>query len=102
MRRGPFPSWGDLAMNQALVERRLADVRCVALDLDGTVYKGSSLFEWTNPFLALLRELDIECDFLTNNSSRSAADYVHHLTGMGLDVTADQIFTSGVATIECL
>jgi len=89
-------------MNHALVERRLADVRCVALDLDGTVYKGKSLFEWTNPFLALLRELDIECDFLTNNSSRSAADYLHHLTDMGLDVSADQIFTSGVATIECL
>jgi HAD superfamily hydrolase (TIGR01450 family) len=89
-------------MNQALVERRLADIRCVALDLDGTVYKGKSLFEWTNPFLALLRELGIDYDFLTNNSSRSASDYVRHLTDMGLDVTADQVFTSGLATIECL
>lgn len=89
-------------MSESPLSRRLADIRCVALDLDGTVYKGRSLFEWSNPFLQQLREMGIAYDFLTNNSSRSAADYLHHLTELGLDVTAEQIFTSGLATIECL
>jgi len=89
-------------MSDAQLFQRLADIRCVALDLDGTVYKGQSLFDWSNPFLMQLRELGIAYDFLTNNSSRSATDYLHHLTDLGLDVTAEQIFTSGLATIECL
>ena len=29
-------------------------------------------------------------------------DYVHHLTAMGLDVSHEQVFTSGMATTECL
>jgi NagD protein len=89
-------------MSESQLSRQLAEIRCVALDLDGTVYKGRSLFEWSNPFLLQLRELGIAYDFLTNNSSRSAADYLHHLTDLGLEVTAEQIFTSGLATIECL
>lgn len=87
----------DSALNE-----RLAAIRCVALDLDGTLYKGKTLFEWTVPFLELLRELELSYYFLTNNCSRSGADYVHHLKRIGLQVTSEQIFTSGQATIDLL
>ena len=53
---------------------RTADLRAirhVALDMDGTIYKGGTLFDFTPPFLARLNELGIGHTFLTNNSSRS-------------------------------
>ncbi len=84
------------------MNRRLKEIRHVALDMDGTIYKGGTLFEATTPFLALLKELGIGCTFLTNNPSRSVADYLAHLRSMGISATADQLYTSAQATIEFL
>jgi NagD protein len=81
---------------------RLRQVSHVALDLDGTIYKGGTLFPCTLPFLARMRELGIGCTFLTNNPSKSSADYLAHLRKMGLTATADQLYTSAQATIDCL
>ncbi len=80
----------------------LRRVRHVALDMDGTIYRGRTLFPFTNPFLKLLAELGITHSFLTNNCSKSAADYAGHLRGMGVAVEDGQIYTSGQATLEHL
>ena len=85
-----------------LMPKRLQDVRHVALDMDGTIYSGGTLFESTRPFLALLGGLGIGHTFLTNNSSRSAKDYLTHLRKIGIAATADQLYTSTQATIEYL
>ena len=53
------------------MNRRLEKIRHVALDMDGTIYKGGTLFDATAPFLAALRELGIGYTFLTNNPSKS-------------------------------
>lgn len=82
--------------------RRLRDITHVALDMDGTIYKGGTLFPCTLPFLARMRHLGIGCTFLTNNPSKSSADYLAHLGKMGLTATADQLYTSTQATIDCL
>lgn len=87
----------ETSMHQSL--RR---IRHVALDMDGTIYNGGTLFAFTNPFLARLTELGIGCTFLTNNSSKSVQDYVAHLRHMGVTATADQLFTSTQATLEYL
>jgi NagD protein len=84
------------------MNKRLRDIRHVALDMDGTIYSGGTLFESTAPFLALLAELGIGHTFLTNNSSRSAKDYLAHLRKIGIRATADQLYTSTQATIEYL
>jgi NagD protein len=81
---------------------RLRGIRHVALDMDGTIYKGGTLFACTLPFLAQLRTLGIGCTFLTNNPSKSSADYLAHLRRMGLPATADELFTSTQATLDCL
>ncbi len=80
----------------------LRDIRHVALDMDGTIYKGAKVFAATVPFLRLLRELDIGYTFLTNNPSRSNAEYVEHLRKLGIEIGADQLRTSTQATIEFL
>ncbi len=75
-------------------------IRHVALDMDGTIYKGGTLFDWTPGFLARLDALGIGHTFLTNNSSRSRKDYLRHLRKMGIVATADQLYTSTLATID--
>ena len=74
----------------------------MALDIDGTIYSGGTLFESTLPFLAVLRELGIGHTFLTNNSSKSAEDYLARLRQIGIVATPDQLYTSTQATIEHL
>jgi len=81
---------------------RLRQVTHVALDMDGTIYKGGTLFACTLPFLEQMRTVGIGCTFLTNNPSKSSADYLAHLKKMGLTATADELYTSAQATIDCL
>src|SRR6266576_2374477 len=80
----------------------LKPIRHVALDMDGTIYKGGTLFEATDPFLALLRELGIGYTFLTNNPSKSVTDYLAHLRDLGIPASQEQLYTSTQATIEFL
>jgi NagD protein len=70
--------------------------------MDGTIYKGKTLFEATEPFLGLLKELNIGWTFLTNNPSKSVTDYLAHLRQMGIPSTEEQLYTSAQATIEFL
>jgi NagD protein len=80
----------------------LAQIRHVALDMDGTIYKGTTLFGATPGFLSLLGQFGIGHTFLTNNSSKSSRDYLQHLKKFGIHATADQLYTSTQATIEFL
>ena len=70
--------------------------------MDGTIYKGGTLFDCTIPYLAQMRELGIGYTFLTNNPSKSSADYIAHLRKLGLTVGADELYTSTQATIDYL
>jgi NagD protein len=81
---------------------QLANIRHVALDLDGTVYLGGTLFVTTKPFLAALADLGIGYTFLTNNPSKSTGDYLEHLREIGIPATPGQLYTSTQATIEHL
>ena len=82
--------------------QRIERVRHVALDLDGTLYLGESLFPWTLAFLDSLKEYGIGRSFLTNNSSRSTHDYMRKLQGLGVECREDEIRTSTQLTIEHL
>lgn len=82
--------------------RRLSQIRHVALDMDGTIYMGSELFPWTRPFLTGLREAGIGYSFLTNNPSKSIADYLSKLDGLGIRATREEMYTTTLATIDYL
>src|SRR6266542_2964832 len=66
------------------------------------MYLGGRLFEWTRPFLDLLRRRGIGRTFFTNNSSKSTKQYVEHLQRMGIDARFDEIQSSTTTTIEYL
>jgi len=71
---------------------------CFLFDLDGTVYLGDELLPGAKDLLAYLEENSRPYYFLTNNSSRSRADYSQKLAGYGLSASEDKIFSSGMAT----
>lgn len=77
-------------------------VRHVALDMDGTIYMGSTLFHYTRPFLDMLEENGIGYSFLTNNPTRSISDYLAKLRKLGIEVGPDKMYTTAVATIDYL
>ena len=77
-------------------------IKHVALDMDGTIYMGSHLFPFTQDFLKMLRDNGIGYSFLTNNPTRSISDYLAKLEKMGIEATADNMYTTAVATIDHL
>lgn len=81
---------------------RLREIRHIALDMDGTIYNGSTLFPFTVSFLEYLKSLGIGYSFLTNNPSKSTEDYKANLLNMGISAKKEEIYTSAVATIEYL
>lgn len=94
-----FNKFRSIYDDEALLER-LSHIRHVALDMDGTIYMGQSLFDYTRPFLARLREMGVTYSFLTNNPSTSIADYLTKLAGMGIEATEEEMYTTALATID--
>lgn len=82
--------------------KQLQDVKHLCLDLDGTLYLGATLFPFTKPFLERVRGLGVGRTFFTNNSSRSTQQYVEKLNKLGIDATADDIFSSTHCTLDFL
>lgn len=80
----------------------LAKIRHIVLDMDGTIYLGKNLFPQTRPFLNDLARMGIGHSYVTNNCSRSRAEYVHHLHEIGIDSDPSSISTSAHATIHYL
>jgi len=80
----------------------LSKTRCFLIDLDGTLYLGDRLLPGALRFIEILREREIQFIFLTNNSSRHRGQYGKKLRGMGVEISDDQIFTSGEATAKYL
>lgn len=82
------------------MKERLSKIRHVALDMDGTIYMGSTLFPFTKKFLADMREAGIGYSFLTNNPSKSVADYLKKLEGLGIEADEDNMYTTSLAAID--
>lgn len=74
-------------------------VRGFLLDMDGTVYLSDHLLPGAGEFLTFTRQAGLPVLFLSNNSSKNRSSYLRKLTGLGLEVQPEQIFTSGDATV---
>lgn len=82
------------------IKARLSKIRHVALDMDGTIYMGSTLFPFTKQFLSDMRAAGIGYSFLTNNPSKSVADYLKKLEVLGIDADEDNMYTTSLAAID--
>lgn len=87
-------------MSDAELKLACSKIKHVALDMDGTIYMGSTLFPFTIPFLNKLKEHGIGYSFLTNNPTKSVDDYLAKLQKMGINATREEMNTSAVSTID--
>ena len=67
-------------------------------DMDGTLYLGNWLYDFTLELLSTLRATGRQYLFMTNNSSKSVEDYVKKLNTMGITATREDFMTSSQAT----
>lgn len=67
-------------------------------DMDGTLYIGNQLFDFTKDLLTRIREKGCRYQFVTNNSSKSVDAYIQKLASFGIDVTQEDFVTSSQAT----
>ena len=82
------------------LKEQLSKIKHLALDMDGTIYMGSTLFPFTIKFLADMSEAGIGYSFLTNNPSRSVADYLKKLAGLGIEADESNMYTTSLAAID--
>ena len=66
-------SGGDsvLHVRQDVPPPSQASIRCVMMDLDGTIYEGDTLYPSSLPFFEALSRHGVSWGFVTNNTSRS-------------------------------
>ena len=80
---------------------RIEDISKINLflfDMDGTLYLGNRLYEFTPGMLEAIRNKGKKYLFMTNNSSRSVLDYVKKLERLGIRATEEDFITSSQAT----
>ena len=67
-------------------------------DMDGTLYLGDRLFDFTIELLQQIRRTGGKYLFMTNNSSKSVADYIKKLEKLGISSAREDFITSSQAT----
>lgn len=68
------------------------------IDLDGTVYRGNEIIPEAVDFVKRLKKSQIPYLFVTNNSSRTPAQFAEKLTNLGIEASEEQVFTTSGAT----
>ena len=76
----------------------LRQVKLYLFDMDGTLYLGDRLYDFTVELLDTLKATGRKYLFMTNNSSKSVADYIKKLSRLGIEATREDFITSSQAT----
>lgn len=82
--------------------KRLTEIGLFLFDMDGTLYLGERLYDFTKELLLTIRRQGKRYLFMTNNSSKSVADYVKKLAKMGIEATEEDFITASQATARYL
>ncbi len=80
----------------------LRKIKLFLFDMDGTLYIGDRLFDFTPRLFDTIKRNGGRYMFLTNNSSKSVNDYIKKLGGMGIKADCDDFLTSSQATAYLL
>lgn len=81
----------------------LKEKKLFLFDIDGTLAVGNTLFSGSRELLSYIEAIGGKSYFITNNSTKSGADYVQKFEeSFGLKTTEDLFITSGFMTIQFL
>ncbi len=76
----------------------LTPIKLYLFDMDGTLYLGDRLYDFTPALLKKLKDTGKKYLFMTNNSSKSVEDYIKKLEKLGISSTREDFITSSQAT----
>jgi len=79
-------------------QKAIEAMKLYLFDMDGTLYLGDRLFDFTIELLQEIRRTGGRYLFMTNNSSKSVADYIKKLAKLGISATREDFITSSQAT----
>lgn len=80
------------------LKQTVQNTKLYLFDMDGTLYLGSRLYDFTVELLQEIRRTGGKYLFMTNNSSKSVEDYVKKLAAFGIEATREDFMTSSQAT----
>jgi HAD superfamily hydrolase (TIGR01450 family) len=81
-------------MKKMKIDESLEGIKCVFLDLDGTIYLGGKLITGALEFLNRCDERGIKKYFLSNNSSKGVKEYMKKLADLGIGAQKEDILLS--------
>jgi 5'-nucleotidase len=81
---------------------RIGDPKNYLIDMDGVLIRGKTLVPGADAFIQRLHEHGAKFLLLTNNSRYMPRDLAFNLKNIGLNIQAENIFTSAMATARFL
>ena len=76
----------------------IKNIKLYLFDMDGTLYLGDRVYPFTKELLETIRAAGGKYLFMTNNSSKSVADYIKKLEKLGIHADREDFITSSQAT----
>ena len=76
----------------------MTNIKLFLFDMDGTLYLGDRLFDFTPQLLEKIKSSGKRYMFMTNNSSKSVKDYIKKLEKLGIKADYEDFITSSQAT----
>ena len=80
------------------IQNAVKKIKLYLFDMDGTLYLGDNLFDFTKELLLAIKQSGGDYLFMTNNSSKSVNKYVEKMGKLGIKTTAEDFLTSSQAT----
>ncbi len=76
----------------------MKEIKLFLFDMDGTLYLGERLYDFTKELLETIKKQNKRYLFMTNNSSKSVNDYIKKLAKLGIEAEYQDFITSSQAT----
>ena len=84
------------------IHSALKDIELFLFDMDGTLYLGDQLFDFSIALLEKIKLSGRRYMFMTNNSSKSVLVYIEKLKKLGISAEPGDFITSSQATVHYL
>lgn len=81
---------------------KIDKIKTFVLDMDGTIYLGNELFQYTKQFLKDVEKENKKYYFFTNNSSKDQETYIRKLEQMGINIKPEQMMISNHVAMKYL
>ncbi|HEY8419165.1 MAG TPA: HAD-IIA family hydrolase [Clostridia bacterium] len=82
------------------MDQRLKQAELFLLDMDGTIYLEDKALDGAVEAIKKLKSQNKKICYLTNNSSKSAEQYLIKLKNLGFDARLEEILTSGIVAAD--